>query len=70
MSVMGFAVAPLVFSLVYAAWEHVRPTATSPGPFRPAALRPAIVTIAVNSFLVWLMWPLDGEMFLNIRVPE
>jgi fucose 4-O-acetylase-like acetyltransferase len=69
-SVMWFAAALLVFSLVYAAWEHVRPTAASSGPLRPAALVVAIVTIAVSSFLVWLVWPLDGEMFLNLRVPE
>jgi fucose 4-O-acetylase-like acetyltransferase len=70
LSVMWFAAALLVFSLVYAAWEHVRPTAARPGRLRPAALVVAIVTIAVSSFLVWLVWPLDGEMFLNLRVPE
>jgi fucose 4-O-acetylase-like acetyltransferase len=52
LSVMWFAAALLVFSLVYAAWERVRPTAASPGPLRPAAVVVAIVTIAVSSFLV------------------
>ena len=70
LSVMWFAAALLVFSLVYATWEHVHPTAPSPGPLRPFTLVVAVVTIAVSSFLVWLVWPLDGEMFLNLRVPE
>ena len=69
-SVMWFAAALLVFSLVYAAWEQVRPTAARPGPLRPSTLLIAIVTIAVSSFLVWLVWPLDGEMFLNLRLSE
>ena len=70
LSVMWFAAALLVFSLVYGAWEHVHPTAPSPGPLRPFTVVVAVVTIAVSSFLVWLVWPLDGEMFLNLRVPE
>ena len=60
----------VVFSLVYAAWEELRPTAISPQPLRPGVLVVAILTIAVSSFVVWLVWPLDGEMFLNLRVPQ
>jgi hypothetical protein len=37
---------------------------------RPAALAVPILATAVSSFLVWLVWPLDGEMFLNLRVPD
>ena len=67
---MWFAAALLCFSLVYAAWKELRPEAASPKPLRPGVLVAAILTIAVSSFVVWLVWPLDGEMFFNLRLPE
>jgi glucans biosynthesis protein C len=70
LSVMWFVAALLVFSLVYAAWERHRPRAASPGPLRPGVLVAAILTIALSSFVVWLVWPLDDEMFMNLRLPE
>jgi hypothetical protein len=67
-SVMWFAAALLAFSLVYAAWQQlgVRP---APMPFGPRLLVRAALSIAVGSFAVWIVMPLEDEMLLNLRVP-
>ena len=70
LSVMWFAAALLAFSLVYAAWEHLHPGVARPAPLRPRTIVAAILAIAASSFAVWLVWPPDKEVFLNLRLPE
>jgi glucan biosynthesis protein C len=67
-SVMWFVAALLVFSLVYAAVQRLHPGAMSRGSLRPGVLVTAGLTIAVSSFGVWLVWPLDAEVLLNLRL--
>ena len=67
---MWFVAALLVFSLAYAAVRHVRPV---PDPARRSPLWVVLVTMAAiagGSLLVWQVWPLTEDMFLNLKVAE
>jgi glucans biosynthesis protein C len=71
--VMWFVAALLAFSLAYAGLRVLRP-AVEPGCLgqRPpvALLFAAVAAIAVGSFVVWQVWPLTADMFLNLRFGE
>jgi fucose 4-O-acetylase-like acetyltransferase len=69
-SVLWFAAALLVMSLVYAVWEGSRRRRHPPLPLSWKVLAFAAGTIAVSSFVVWLVLPLDREMFLNLRIAQ
>jgi surface polysaccharide O-acyltransferase-like enzyme len=69
-SVLWFAAALLAMSLVYAVWERVRPRRRPPPRLSWEVLALAAGTIALSSFLVWLVLPLDEEMFLNLRFAQ
>jgi glucan biosynthesis protein C len=67
---MWFVAAVLVFSLAYAVLRHVRPV---PGPPRRSPTAVVLLTmaaIAAGSLLVWQLWPLTDDMFLNLKVSE
>lgn len=69
-AVMWFASALLVFSLAFGLWTA---STSRPQP-RPAPLTLSLVvraaaTIAATSFVIWLMWPLEDEVLLNLRWP-
>lgn len=69
-SVMWFAAALLVISLGFVAWRALRP-ASPPSP-RPLQLRDVVVaavTIALTGFAVWIVWPLEDDVFLNLKWP-
>ena len=68
--VMWFVAALLVFSLAYAALRRLRPAAQPRRPLRPGVLVAAAVTIAVSSFAVWQVWPLNAETYLILRLGE
>ena len=67
---LWFAAALLVCSLLYATWERVRRHRKAPPPLRWGVLLFAAGTIAASSFLLWLVLPLNREMFLNLRVAQ
>jgi hypothetical protein len=67
-SVMWFAAALLAFSLVHATVRQFRPGLAGRRPMRSVDLVVAVLTIAVSSFAVWMIWPLDEEIALNLRV--
>jgi hypothetical protein len=69
-SVLWFAAALLAISLIYAVWERVRPRRRPPPPLSWTVLAVAAGTIAVSSFLVWLVLPLNREMLLNLRIAQ
>jgi hypothetical protein len=64
---MRFAVAVLVFSLVFAAWESRIDRPVSAQPLRPRRFVAAALPIAAGSFVTWLAWPLDQDVLLNLR---
>lgn len=68
---MWFVAALLVFSLGYAGLRAVRPALVSRPRRGPVAvLGAAAALIAVASFAIWQVWPVLGEMFLNLKVGE
>ena len=69
-SVLWFAAALLVCSLLYAAWERVCRHRKASPPLGWRVLFFAAGTIAVSSFLLWLVLPLNRGMFLNLRVAQ
>ena len=69
-SVMWFAAALLAFSVGYALLRALRPaTAPRGGPGARLVLL-AAAAVAVSSYVVWLVFPLTTEMFLNLKVAE
>lgn len=59
LSVMWFAAAVLAFSLVYAAWEHLRPGAMRPRPHATYFIHPLVLT----TIMVLFAWaPLPPEV--------
>jgi hypothetical protein len=69
-SVMWFASELLVISLCFAAWTALAPpAAVGTQPATVSLLAKAAATVAVTSFLVWLVWPLQDEVPLNMRWP-
>jgi hypothetical protein len=69
-SVLWFAAALLVISLLFAVSARLRPVPGPPRPLGWGILVLAAATIAVSSFVVWLVLPLNREMFLNLRVAQ
>jgi surface polysaccharide O-acyltransferase-like enzyme len=71
-AVMWFATALLVISLGYAGWASTMSASRPERRARPLTLAlaaRAAAVIAVTSFALWLVWPLEDEMLLNLRVP-
>ena len=68
--VMWFVAALLVFSVAYAALRRVRPAPAPRRPLRSGVLAAAALVIAVSSFAVWQMWPVNAETYLYLRVGE
>lgn len=68
--VMWFVAALLVFSVAYAALRRVRPAPAPRRPLRIGLLAAAALVIAVSSFAVWQIWPVNAETFLYLRLGE
>jgi glucan biosynthesis protein C len=68
-SVMWFVAALLAFSVAYAALRRLRPAAPPRRPL-PGLLSAAVLVIAAGSFTIWQLWPLTGEIYLNLRVGQ
>jgi surface polysaccharide O-acyltransferase-like enzyme len=69
-SVLWFAAAVLTTSLGFAAWERVGRRRRPPVPLSWRVVALAAGIVAVSSFVVWLVLPLNREMFLNLRIAQ
>jgi fucose 4-O-acetylase-like acetyltransferase len=66
-SVMWFAAALLVFSLVYAAIRHLCPAVSQRRGRQPGVLVGSMLAIAFGSFVTWMLWPLNEDVVVNLR---
>jgi glucans biosynthesis protein C len=65
--VMWFAVALLAFDLAYAGLRRLRPGKGTRVTGGLGTVVLAAATIAITSFAVWQVWPLDAEVVLSLR---